>query len=149
MEEKKKYKTAEVAADWWTNAVFECGAKIDIGAQDKGGKVNEALLNFVYKINKERNKGKKEAFHKALETIVNIELNDSGHVCLSVDYYPCDLLGDAAFEARIETDMGVFPPKTIMNITCDKVEVKNGYGDKLKTIYDKNANKKSKKNFDI
>ena len=145
---EKEYKTAEIAANWWTEAVFGYDYKADIGAKNLSEQVSESLLMLLHQAIKDKHIDKKENFHSALKSVVNRELNKNGVAFLYVDYFPDNNLTEAACEAGFEPEDGTFPPKTGMNITRESVEVKYGHTADYETIYEeKKENKKDDFNF--
>lgn len=68
---------------------------------------------------------KVKQFKKDLAFFVKDEVITYGEVHLTCDYRPFDLLADVA--NRYDIPWAAFPPKAVMKITAEKVEVADGY----------------------
>lgn len=133
MSEQKKYKSASVAAEWWSSKL-NGNAKQDIGTDDG---IISALMMMVAMKNIPSFE-QVSAFKEKLTQRINSELSLRGRMLLSVDYGAEGLLAETAHECGIYCGLGgVFPSKTTMSVTRDEVEVKYGYGAPFQKIYEK------------
>lgn len=133
MEESKvkKVKSAEVAANWWANAID--------GKAKQDAKLDNPMAEMLMILSSIKNavpKVKRDEFQMKLEQRLVEELEKTKYVNLNVDYGAEGILYQVATECGINCGLGsAFPVKTSMEITQDSVKVSNGYGAPEKTIY--------------
>ena len=133
----QKCESAEIAANWWANALkgrAKQDAKLD-------GDIANLLLLLVATSNRP-DESKIENFKQLLENELTKRLtnNEESRIILSVDYGAEGTLADIARAANIYCGTGsAFPVKTIMVVTKDLVTVSNGYGAENVTLYSANT----------
>ena len=117
------------AVDWWANA-------IQSPKFDNGESINAFITMMLYSSQKGISEEDLKTFKDTLALDIIAELQRNGRCTLSVDYNPCAILANAGNEIGLN-DMTSFPWKTWMNITEQEVEVSEGYGAPMKTIWSK------------
>ena len=119
----------KVAVNWWANAITN--PKFDNGDDNMPDMMN-FLLTMLVSSESSINKEQKAIFKKELAQLIVEEIKTSwyGECSLDVDMMLCS----AAQKAGI--DEMVFPWKTKMLITKNKVSVSSGYGAQYKTLWE-------------
>lgn len=117
------------AVDWWANA-------IQSPKFDNGDSMNSFITMMLYSSQKGISEEDLITFKDTLALDIIAELQRDGRCVLSVDYHPCAILANAGSKIGLN-DMTSFPWKTWMNITEQEVEVSEGYGAPMKTIWSK------------
>ena len=74
-----------------------------------------------------------DRFEKLLGEKIKAKVEENNDYTLSTDYGPCYDLSQVASEAGLKSP--VFPVKTCMHISKEKVTVSLGYGNPFQTIY--------------
>ncbi len=121
----------EVAAEWWTD-VIRGGAK-----QDNGDHLSAAIMEVFAEKNQqvipeEDLLGFKRELIKRLT-----DKKDSNIIKLFTDYYPNQILQEAADAGGLKVTTLTFPCKTYMKIKKGEVQVEYGYRADFETIYPK------------
>ena len=138
-----KFKTAEVAAKWWTDKL-DGMAKQDNGAPEMANGLGGLLMmmsSLMHKVSPE----KREAFRIALETKLDESLDQKldgledmacGQISLRVDYGAEGLLAEVASSLGIPYGTGsAFPVKTSMAVSKKDVKLWYGYGASEQVLY--------------
>lgn len=138
-------KVLEAATNWWIDQITGLKLNWDNGAQNEGSSKDREVGNKMWMLgnmvaNQAREGITKEQIDifrdKLMENIENkFKMNPSEnfHCILSVDYYPGEILSESVLKAGI--DPNVFPCKTIMWISEEKVIASCGYGSSEKQIF--------------
>lgn len=123
----------KVAAKWWADRLrnievdnFNIGEKNDVG-------LFAMIFGASFAINKKPSASNINKFEELLAETIKEQVEVRGSLILSCDYHPNYILEDIAQKAGISKD--VFPWKTTMWITKDKVTVKARYNLANKKIF--------------
>ena len=131
------------AVNWWIEKIDNPNS-FDNGDSSKEGQMaNMLAILLAAKTKNKIEKEQIEIFRDSLTEKLENTMNLYGECKLYTDYEPMWELQEAAQLAQI--DDSVFPWKTKMKISKDKIEVSEGYGKPYETIYKANDKTKTMK----
>ena len=131
------------AVNWWVEKIDNPNS-FDNGDNSKEGQMaNMLAMLLAVKSKNKIEKEQIEIFRDSLTEKIENSMNLYDECTLYTDYEPMWELQEAAQLAQI--DDSVFPWKTKMKISKDKIEVSEGYGKPYETIYKANDNTKTMK----
>ena len=125
--EEKYPAYVSAAVDWWANA-------IQSPTFDYGDSKKSLIAMMLYCEQKGHSEEEIKTFKNSLAKEIMVELQNNGHCTLSVDYHPCKILARAGETIGLNDTIS-FPLKTWMNISEQEVEVSEGKGVPMKTIW--------------
>ena len=128
--ENEKLSAAEVAANWWSEKVFETSPENFNMGEENPMLQMLAMMNSMQATPED---SQVVAFKKMLIKKISKEIKKYGSCTLSTDYHPEGALAEIANEIRISESS--FPWKTCMHVSEMEVTVKYGYGADFVTIY--------------
>ncbi len=127
-----KLRSIEVTTEWWVD-------KIQGSVQFNGGNrnitnimINSLTSEFLKKNQTRLTASKISNFKEYLKNFIESEIEEYGRCDLMTSYGPLGILSKAANQSQITKSL--FPRKTNMIVTKDKVMVAEGYGN-YETIY--------------
>ena len=122
--------TAARGAKWWADKVY--GGPIDQkitrrDGTDKESERTEDMVNLLgLLLGNTADASKRDAFEIRLAELIQKEIDRSGECRMYVDYDPQGVL--YIVDKEFNPGYGSWPFKTGMDVTMDKVDVKEGYG---------------------
>lgn len=140
--EQQSEEVSEIASSWWAE-------KLEFSSHDGGFEPDLELLTLLMVEDMPKvEEDKKSSFKIILKDAIKKELMEQRNIDLYVDYGPKGILHDAAIEATLlpenhdEFDMThIFPWKTSMSVSLDKITVKEGHKSPRVTLFDRESKK--------
>lgn len=131
---KNVKEAAIIAAKWWTELL----AKPNPNNFNNGDRTSDVslllmMLGTMRAMDKPATPEQLENFNNLLAESISKELDSKDELFIDTDYGPCDILGDAAVKAGINTS--IFPFKRMMWISEDKVVARDGLDASDVTLY--------------
>lgn len=126
----------EIAAAWWRGRLDN---KVNLGnfkvteSDTPGGGDIMALMALAMGTRANEKPEDLDKFEKELAKIIKEKSESYDDFTLSTDYGPDFNLSDAARKANLKSP--VFPVKTVMHISKDKVTVNLGYHGRTEVLY--------------
>lgn len=126
-----KLKSVEVTTEWWVDKI-QGSVQFNSSNRNINVMINPLTSTILKKEQNRLTASKISAFKKYLNNFIESEIKEYGRCDLMTGYGPLGILSKVANETQITKTL--FPRKTNMIITKDKVMVAEGYGN-YKTIY--------------
>ena len=126
----------EISTSWWIDSLSSHSFDSGMEGVDENLNLLEEMLPNNITISKEKEMQK---FKDVLGNRIRILLLSRPTFVLRVDYRPEDELACAVKESKLR---GIFPVKTWMDISRDKIKVKKGFSSPPEVIYLKDMNKR-------
>lgn len=127
-----KLKSIEITTEWWADKIKGSRQFNNNNRNITNLMINSLAPNFINKDQTRLTASKINNFKEYLNHFIESEIEEYGRCDLMTSYGPLGILSKAANQSQITKSL--FPRKTNMIVTKDKVMVAEGYGN-YETIY--------------
>ena len=139
--ELKAEEISQIASNWWIEKIKNPSNNLGYG--DELQTTVSSLLSKMRNLDDPKQIEKLDCLNEELKEAIKERLIQEGSVYLHVDYEADDILVQAALMAgfNLNSSQYLFPMKSHMFISFDRIRAAEGYGNEEEVLYEKNNSK--------